>query len=47
MNEYIRKGVDKELKSKKQESLEIISGLGTASEPFDSIKELKKVENDE
>ena len=32
---------------KKQESLEFISELGTASEPFDSVKELKKVENGE
>ncbi|MDR3063512.1 MAG: hypothetical protein LBU40_05170 [Methanobrevibacter sp.] len=47
MNEYIRKGVNNELKPKKQENLEIISGLGTASEPFDSVKELKKTENGE
>ncbi|KZX16814.1 hypothetical protein MBCUT_05330 [Methanobrevibacter cuticularis] len=47
MNEYIRKGVNNELKPKKQENLEIISGLGTAPEPFDSVKELKKVENGE
>jgi len=47
MNEYIRKGVNTDLKPKKQENLELISGLGTASEPFDSVKELKKVENGE
>jgi hypothetical protein len=47
MIEYIRKGVNKELKPKKEEGLESISGLGTASEPFDSVKELKKVENGE
>ena len=47
MNEYIRRGVNKELKPKKQESLKVISGLGTAPEPFDSVKELKKVENGE
>jgi predicted transcriptional regulator len=47
MNEYLRKGVNKELKPIKQESLKVISGLGTAPEPFNSVKELKKVENGE
>lgn len=47
MNEYIRKGVNNELQVKEKEGLESIVGLGTAKEPFDSVKELKKVENGE
>jgi len=42
MNEYIRNGVNKDLKPKKQESLESINDLRTASEPFDSVKQLKR-----
>jgi len=47
MNEYIRKGVNQELRPVKQESLKTISGLGSAPEPFNSVEELKKVENGE
>jgi hypothetical protein len=42
----LEKELIKELKPIKQKSLKLISGLGTAPEPFNSVKELKQVARD-